>query len=92
MNDYIPNRMMVKFTPDESRALAALAEREKRDPRAQAALLIRRGLGLDGLTVKLSPMSTAVLTQIAKDEGLNNVEEALELMVMNTVMQDDQSL
>jgi hypothetical protein len=97
MNDYHPSRMMVRFTPNESRALAAMAKREKRDPREQAAMLIRRGLGLDGLTVQLSPMSTAILTQIAKDGGLNDINEALELVVMGTVddriataLQDDQ--
>jgi hypothetical protein len=90
MDKSIPSKIMIPITPDAYRILAALAKREKRDPRAQAALLIRRGLGLDGSTVKLSPMSTTVLTQIAKDEGLNGVEEALEFLVMNAVLQDDQ--
>jgi len=90
MNNHIPTprRIMISITPREARALAALAHREKREPKQQASMLIRQGLGLDGLTVTLSPMSTAILTQVAKDEGLNSVNEALEYLVINAVTGD----
>ena len=42
-------RIMVTLGSDETEALRALAEEERRDPRAQAALLIRRGLERVGL-------------------------------------------
>lgn len=42
-------RIMVLLNANERDALRQLAERELRDPRAQAALLIRRGLESAGL-------------------------------------------
>jgi hypothetical protein len=41
--------MYVSLYPVESQALAELAQRERRHPREQAALFIRRGLELSGL-------------------------------------------
>lgn len=42
-------RVMITLQPDERDALAELAANERRDPRSQAALLIRSGLVLRGL-------------------------------------------
>jgi hypothetical protein len=50
---------MVTLGSDETEALRALAEEERRDPRAQAALLIRRGLERVGLLPRPSGMQTA---------------------------------
>jgi len=56
-------RITVTLGPDETEALRALAEEERRDPRAQAALLIRRGLERVGLL----PPSSGVRTGEASD-------------------------
>lgn len=45
-------RITVKLLIDEREALLRLAQQERRDPRAQAALIIRRELEREGL---LSP-------------------------------------
>lgn len=45
---YIPRRIMVPLTEQESVALAKLAEHEEREPRRQAALLLREGLQRSG--------------------------------------------
>lgn len=42
-------RMYISLYPNESKALGELAQRERRHPREQAALLIRRGLELAGV-------------------------------------------
>jgi hypothetical protein len=42
-------RVSVTLQPEEKNALWALAQRERRDPRAQAALIIRRELERAGL-------------------------------------------
>jgi hypothetical protein len=42
-------RIMVELEENEKHALWILAERERRDPRGQAALLIRSGLEKAGL-------------------------------------------
>ena len=42
-------RLMVPLDGVERSALAELAQRERRDPRQQAAFLIRRGLELAGM-------------------------------------------
>lgn len=42
-------RIMITLQPDERAALLDLAERERRDPRDQAALFIRSGLQHLGL-------------------------------------------
>lgn len=42
-------RFTIQLFENERAALVELAERERRDPRAQAALLIRKALELDGL-------------------------------------------
>lgn len=83
---YTPTKMMIKLSPEESRALQRSASLEHRSPQNQAAMLIRRGLGLDGQTVILSSLSTAALSQIAKDEGLSTVDEALELVLVRHTM------
>jgi hypothetical protein len=51
-------RIMITLRSDESEALGVLAEKERRDPRAQAALLIRRELERVGLLQPLSPIQT----------------------------------
>ena len=42
-------RIWVTLQEDEREALRAIAQRERRDPRAQAALMIRRELEREGL-------------------------------------------
>jgi len=79
--DYIPKRIFIKLQPDESQALAELAEQEQRDPREQAALLIRRQLELKALVGSLPALDLAVLVQVAKDEGLASAEQALGLVI-----------
>lgn len=55
-------RIVVTLEKEERQALSMLAEREYRNPRAQAALIIRRELEQLGL---LSPMDeTAVVEQV----------------------------
>ena len=76
--DYIPKRIFIKLQPDESQALA---EQEQRDPREQAALLIRRQLELKALVGSLPALDLAVLVQVAKDEGLASAEQALGLVI-----------
>lgn len=41
---YVPKRIYVPLEPKEMRALAEMAEQERREPRQQAALLIREEL------------------------------------------------
>ena len=81
MDGYIPRRMMIKLTPDISQALSDLARREQRDPRAQAVLLIQQGLDGRRITGALPALEQAVLTQVAKDEGLDSIGEALGLVI-----------
>ena len=42
-------RIMIRLTDSEREALKALAQQERRDPRAQAALLVRKGLEISGI-------------------------------------------
>jgi hypothetical protein len=42
-------KLVISLDGDERVALVRLAERERRDPRAQAALMIRRELEREGL-------------------------------------------
>ncbi len=50
-------RIIVPLFPDEREALIKLAERERRDPRDQAALFIRRELEQAGLLPADEPMT-----------------------------------
>jgi len=52
-----PRKLFVPLDGTERAALAKLAECERRDPRAQAAFLIREALERAGL---LSPMSEVI--------------------------------
>ena len=79
--DYIPKRIFVKLRPAECQALAELAEQEQREPREQAALLIRRQLEMEALVESLPALDLAVLVQVAKDEGLASAEQALGLVI-----------
>jgi len=85
MEGYIPRRMMIKLTPDVSQGLLDLARAEGRDPRDQAALLIRQGLDGKRITGALPALEQAVLTQVAKDEGLGSIGEALGLVIREWV-------
>jgi hypothetical protein len=76
-----PIRMMIHFTAQEADALSRSATRARRDPREQAAMFIRQGLGLDGQFVRLSPVAVAALTQMAKDGGMDTIDEALEHLI-----------
>ena len=42
-------KLMIRLTDEECRALAQLAARERRDPRDQAALSVRRDLERNGV-------------------------------------------
>lgn len=57
-------RIYVPLDASERQALARLGELERRDPRAQAALLIRQQLERLGL-LPLSPASPTIFTQEA---------------------------
>lgn len=48
-------RVIIYLPETERQALLALAVREYRDPRAQAALLIRRGLEAEGVLAEVAP-------------------------------------
>jgi hypothetical protein len=48
-------RMMIPLEIDEKQAIISLADKEKRDPRQQAALLIRRQLEKMGLLPAAAP-------------------------------------
>lgn len=74
-------RMMIHLTPQEADALQRFATRQKRGFRQQAAVFIRQGLGLDGEFARLSPVAVAALRQMAKDGGLDTIDEALECLV-----------
>ena len=52
-------RITITLQSDETEALGVLAEQERRDPRAQAALLIRRELERFGLLQPLSRIHIA---------------------------------
>lgn len=56
-------QIVVKLKPSERNALRQLAERERRDPRQQAALIIRRELESVGL---LPTQTTPTPTDTAK--------------------------
>ena len=69
----------VNLTPQESQLLERAAQENGRLPGQQLAFLVRQGLGLeDGL---LSPVSIAALTQVAKDEGLDSLDAAVEFLI-----------
>lgn len=48
-------RIMLTITPEESAALGALATKERRDPRDQAALILRETLEKIGYLSPLDP-------------------------------------
>jgi len=45
--------MQIRLTGTEARQLAQVAREQKRDPRDQAALFVRRGLGMERQTATL---------------------------------------
>ena len=79
--EYVPKRMMIKLDRELALALRELARREQRDPREQAVLLIQQGLDGKRITGALPALEQAVLTQVAKDEGLDSIGEALGLVI-----------
>ena len=85
MDGYIPRRIMIKLAPETSQALSDLARAEQRDPREQAVLLIQQGLDGRRITGALPALEQAVLTQVAKDEGLGSIGEALGLVIREWV-------
>jgi hypothetical protein len=74
-------RMMIHFTAQEADALSRSATRARRDPREQAAMFIRQGLGLDGQFVRLSPVAVSALERTAEERGLGSIDEALEHLI-----------
>ena len=83
--EYVPKRMMIKLDRELALALRELARREQRDPREQAVLLIQQGLDGKRITGALPALEQAVLTQVAKDEGLGSIDEALGLVIREWV-------
>lgn len=49
------SKLYIPLERDEARALVTLANREKRDPRLQAALFVRLGLERAGLLEQAAP-------------------------------------
>lgn len=60
--------LKVLLTPDERQALLQLAEREKRDPRAQAAVILRQELRRCGL-LPAESITFALHPQIKTDDS-----------------------
>jgi hypothetical protein len=58
-------RIMITLPQNEREALRELAQREHRDPRAQAALIIRDGLERAGLLPTATPTSATTLPRIS---------------------------
>lgn len=83
---HIPTRMQIKFTESESLKLAQVARENHRDPREQAAMFIRQALGLDGKA--LSPMSIAALISVAKEAGLDGVDDAVAHLIRLSLIAD----
>lgn len=59
------SRVTVTLNPDERSALIALAQRERRDPRDQAAIVIRRALESAGL-LPAEDLKTALALEPAR--------------------------
>jgi len=83
--EYIPQRIFVKLTAPVSRALAEAAQRERRDPRDQAALILARALEQEQVAGELPALEFATLVQVAKDEGLDTPAEAMGLIIREWV-------
>jgi hypothetical protein len=62
-------RITVTLQQDEIAALGALAEQERRDPRDQAAVLIRQGLEQQGLLRPKSEEEEALTLPEGEDRG-----------------------
>jgi len=58
-------RIIITLNEQEKKALIVLAEREMRDPRAQAALIIRKALEFEGL---ISAMDSEPLETVENEE------------------------
>lgn len=84
--NHIPTRMQIKFTESESLKLARLARENHRQPREQAAMLIRQALGLNGLT--LSPISIAALISVAKEAKLDGIDDAVAHLIRLSLIAD----
>lgn len=59
-------RMTVSLQQDERDALIVLAEHERRDPRAQAAMLIRRELERRGLLPPVDRQAEAQVQEVKR--------------------------
>jgi len=60
------SHITITLYADERSALVRLAEIERRDPRAQAALIIRNELRRSGLLPASEPTSVAAISQPAE--------------------------
>lgn len=60
------SRIILTLNQDEREALGALAQRERRDPRAQAALLLREILIARGFLPAESPTPITAMAQPAQ--------------------------
>lgn len=66
-------RITITLNEQEKKALLVLAEKEFRDPRAQAALIIRMELQRQGLIETANPMLaiTAEILQVSTEKDIN---------------------
>jgi hypothetical protein len=66
-------RITITLNEQEKRALIALAEKEFRDPRSQAALIIRMELQRQGLieTAKPAPAITPEVIETSTEKQIN---------------------
>lgn len=68
-------RIMITLLDDERKALRILARRERREPREQAALIIRHELEQLGLLAIDAPAQIARHTDAARREGVEHANE-----------------
>jgi hypothetical protein len=71
-------RITVTLQQDEIAALGALAEHERRDPRDQAAVLIRQGLEQRGLLRPKSEEEAALTISESGERGANKNGKEME--------------
>ena len=90
--DYIPKRIFIKLRPEESQALAELAEQEQREPREQAALLIRRQLEMEAMVESLPeldlacPLRPAVPLHPGVEKAIHLVH-SVRILIMEAVVE-----
>jgi hypothetical protein len=64
-------RITIILSDQDKKALIALAEKEFRDPHAQAALIIRLELQRQGFIEQLAPIVSAEIIQTSAEKEIN---------------------